>query len=461
MTDHERFRLLAAAAIDGTLTPAEMRDLGAHLAACPVCRAEERALRMDNQLLVSALTPVPVGPGVRAVVVRTAKGRRQRNGWPLLAAAALLILAAVAAALLAGGARLLQSSEPTPPIVRPVAFAPAVTYRAGEGPGSIDSGDLDADGDLDLVVANAGGSGAVSVLLGDGAGRFGGIASYSAIVPESVRIGDIDLDGTPDLVLALPRGDAVVMTGVGRGIFGDPVLHPAGLRSREAVIAAIDDDRWPDLAVVNDSSVSILLGAGDGGFGTATDHLLSGGPALIAAADFDQDGHLDLAVGTKVSREIVLLWGDGQGGFSRPQAFSDSYDPTGLTAGDVDRDGDVDLVVSNSGPGTVSVLTFNPAGPFFAPVSLPVPHPTEDGPGPIAIEDLDLDGWPDLVVGFGVHAEIGIFMGDGRGGFLAPVTFPSGGGPVSLVVRDFDGDGLRDVITANANDGTVSVHLRR
>ena len=77
---HEYFRLLAAAAIDGEVTPSELSELRAHLATCAACRADERAMRTDNAWLASVEAVQSPHPSVRTTVLRAAEGRVGPSG---------------------------------------------------------------------------------------------------------------------------------------------------------------------------------------------------------------------------------------------------------------------------------------------------------------------------------------------------------------------------------------------
>jgi hypothetical protein len=97
---HEYFRLLAAASIDGEVTPTEMLELRTHLASCPTCRADERAMRSDNAWLASVEALRPPRPQVRGAVLRAAEGHSIGGlGWSLgrVAATFATVLVAVGA----------------------------------------------------------------------------------------------------------------------------------------------------------------------------------------------------------------------------------------------------------------------------------------------------------------------------------------------------------------------------
>jgi hypothetical protein len=456
MIDHERYRLLAAAEIDGLLSPDEARELHHHLAGCSSCAAESDALRRDSQLLAS-LPPQPVAPRVRRAVVAAIAGRTPRRSWTLLAAAALLPLALAGGALLAGS---LPSRTPQGAI----RFAEPETIALGGTLRSVASADLDGDGDLDLAVADTDEEGPVHVLLGDGRGRFGGQARYYAEHPFNLEIADLDLDGVPDLASGNPGCTCVgVLYGDGLGGFGEPQLLTAGLQPRTVLVLDVNGDDRPDLLVPNASSdqLSILLGRGGREFGTATNLDGGLGPWAIAAGDFNADGSKDLAVAAVNSGTVGIMWADGAGGFARPRPITDFGAPANLEAGDLDRDGDADLVVRSVDRPLVTVGYTDPAGPLFETLELDSPRVGDERMGAVAVADLDGDDWLDLVVGGGQSSELFVYVGDGQGGFDAALRLNVGAAPVDVAVGDFDRDGRADVATVNYLDGTLSILLQR
>jgi hypothetical protein len=140
MTDHDRYRLLAAANAGGQLSRDEAVELEQHLETCPACRSELALLRRDHARVASMLATTPVSADVRAAVMAAAGGPPRSTGWLILATAAVLVLS------LGGGAIFLGSpatpvgpeataSAPASP-TQPVNHSPAATATPSIGPAS-------------------------------------------------------------------------------------------------------------------------------------------------------------------------------------------------------------------------------------------------------------------------------------------------------------------------------------
>src|SRR5262249_18262393 len=122
--------------------------------------------------------------------------------------------------------------------------------------------------------------------------------------------------------------------------------HPSAIRAGDW-----DEDGHVDLAVSTTSSstdyfptvLSVVTGDGHGGFSRAR-HFSPVG-FLSAAADFDEDGHQDLATADSSSYAVIVVEGDGFGNFAKPTVFGGTGGGS-VVAGDVDEDGHVDLVAT-------------------------------------------------------------------------------------------------------------------
>jgi len=101
---------------------------------------------------------------------------------------------------------------------------------------------------------------------------------------------------------------------------------PAGTNPQSVAVGDFNGDGKNDLAVANNGSnnVSILLGSGDGSFGSATNFPAGTNPRAIVVADFNGDGKADLAVVNGGSNDVSLLLGTGTGSFGAATNFAET-----------------------------------------------------------------------------------------------------------------------------------------
>jgi hypothetical protein len=257
---------------------------------------------------------------------------------------------------------------------------------------------------------------------------------------------------------------------------GDGILDIAAadrLQNLRAVYAQRNPARFEDLA-------DQVLHANTGG---------GLGPAAIAAADLDGDGLVDLASADEFSDQITLFRQTSRGIFGAPvpggpgdtgvrvlSATGGVLDsPQAIVLVDLDGDGRRDAASANRRSGNITVF-LQPVQGFFwseavprllvlACPSLPVPGPTT-----VAAEDLDSDGWLDLVAASGAGQESSVTILFQPDGGFAPLGCPDrttvldgGAGteqPGSVLAADLDGDGRVDVASANAGGHSIAVFLQ-
>ena len=196
----------------------------------------------------------------------------------------------------------------------------------------------------------------------------------------------------------------------------------------------------------------MFLGTAGGSLGPRSEYAASGAPVWLAAADFDADGHLDLAALNEGYSEVAVLLGDGTGAFGGPATFDTGRWPAHFAVADVNGGGKLDLVVANTYSGTVGVLMGNGDGTFGGV------QECEAGlyPRSVAAGDLDADGAPDLVVANSGDGTLSVSLGNGDGTFAEKTDHAVGVSPWGVAIGDLDGDGAPDLAAANRGPGTQS-----
>ena len=206
---------------------------------------------------------------------------------------------------------------------------------------------------------------------------------------------------------------------------------------------------WAIAAVAcsSESSVelSVLRGNGDGTFVPGVHYGTGSGTSMsLAAADFNDDGRLDLAVTGNDANDCYLrvLRGNGDGTFASEDIRGGSCGS--VLASDFDGDGIPDLVVVST-QGTTSFFRGLGDGRFAEPIdSGSVVSPEGDDQQMAAVGDFNLDGKPDIA--FADFYSAWVLLGDGAGEFASSALNVDGVGMSSVAIADVNGDGNPDLV---------------
>ena len=346
-------------------------------------------------------------------------------------------------------------------------------YVTGFSAWDVASGDLDGDGDADVVLPTAGSSatGDMSILRNGGKGTFTALRFSSGFTPHDAAIANLDGDGKADIVVA----EGGTETG---GIhlqrahfaFGAPALAETAVPVDSVEATDFDHDDDPDLALsINDpfdgiGYVQIMTNRRKGAFKTGQlveSGLTSDGHVgHVQPADINGDGWDDLVWDLNQYSEpvgpIVTSLNDGKGQFGAPRVFPGTARNDYVAVADLDGDGDLDLAAAqyseqiavylNSGKGSFGAATILPVGEF---------------PGMIIARDLSGDGKIDLATVhngvYGSSKTISVLLGTGGAKFATPAMYTVGQGPLEIVAADLDADGDLDLATSNNGGDDISV----
>ena len=362
-------------------------------------------------------------------------------------------------------------------------FLEAPQYPTGIGPYSVVVSDFNGDGKDDLAVANfcsddACSQSSVSVLLGNGDGTFQAHVDYlTGTGSVSIVVGDFNHDGKPDLAATNICSDpscvvssVSILLGKGDGTFRAHVDYATGLGPVGIAVGDLNGDGKADLVTADFfDAVSVLLGKGDGTFQPNVDNLLSClpdsdlcAPEAVVIADFNGDNKPDLATADYYGMRVSIFMGNGDGTF-QPQSDQLKFllsNPSAIAAADLNADGKIDLVVNDMNKNIADAIAVLPGkGDGTFPEKLGYRSGVIGTHTSIAIADFNGDQKWDICNSNAGGNSVTVVTGNGDETFSYPRAWGTGDGPFAVAVGDFNGDGKKDIVAVNVVDNTVSVLL--
>jgi len=396
----------------------------------------------------------------------------------------------------------------------PIIVAP---LQATLTPETIARGDIDGDGDPDIIVLNPSSSGSTVSALRNLGGFLSVPANYSlgsgGNTIQAIALGDVNNDGFADLVgldntgddLVVRRGSASGVLGpqsvalnlanggfystsffalgdlngdgladavfrsafdrfsvtlnTGSGTFGPPVSYQADIAFDDIQLADIDGDGGRDVVLAGDFEFSIHLSTGTGALNPAGVSVAApSNVSRMQLADFSGDARPDLAFTASNTANIFLNQ-------STPGSviFTNHLEaPTGLSnarslsAADIDADGDTDLVIHYEFNNVIRVIRNDGAS-----ITLSQEFPLLSS-GTSILANLDSGGSPDLITLNRSAKTLDVAFNAGNGRFVGPVTrIPGATSPVRAFSQDIDGDGFVDLLTVSNSNFPDSVFISR
>jgi len=333
--------------------------------------------------------------------------------------------------------------------------------------------DVDRDGDLDILVVDN--SGALILLDNNGSGAFSDVSATQLPALSNIEtisdihLGDIENDGDLDILIVNEQDEQIRILVNNAGSFANetasrlPIMTPIA-SSASLTLGDIDGDGYLDIIVANtDYEDDLFLNDGTGVFTLDAGFVLPSSiddSTTITLGDIDRDGDLDIFTTTYNDRNRIYV-NDGTGTFSdetttRLPAYSDTSKDAEF--GDIDGDNYIDLVVSNEQESTLFIN--NTFGNFLDQSTTNLPTDTfnsEDA------EFGDIDGDGDLDIVLIGTAESAIYLNDGLGFFedrsimLPPYDGTNVIGGFDVELGDIDGDGDLDIIVGGNSQGAILI----
>lgn len=316
---------------------------------------------------------------------------------------------------------------------------------------SVRAGDLDGDGDEDVVVANGrhwpqqnfiflnNGSAQFSVMRPLGSDRT---TSYAC------ELSDLDADGDLDIVVGNDMAPCQIFLNDGRANFSEHAVLDEVSSVRSLTIGDVDGDSDPDILMTCRGRRNLIY-FNDGRanftdkqpFGTLRDSTID-----VALADLNLDGKVDLVLANRDQQNNILLINEGAATFRKVTVSAQTSDTRAVVVADFNSDGKPDCAFGNI-DGSNSIYFGTGTGEFEERIEFS--EPTRQTYA-LAAADLDLDGDIDLVAGNVLSRnEVFFNQGDGRT-FIREEFGPDGSMTYGICVADFNGDRYPDVAVANS-----------
>lgn len=288
------------------------------------------------------------------------------------------------------------------------------------------------------------------------------IISENALGANKVTVGDIDGDGDIDVISCAVDGDKVIWHENTDGLGNFDIEHSVSDNLNgpsDVFVADIDGDGDPDIVTASTIDDKIAWHENTDGLGTFTEHIITTDAAYavsVFAADMDGDGDIDVL--STSWNDDKLSWyknTDGLGSFGSQISIILVIDASKLFCAELDGDGDLDLLYTSYWDDSINWKTNDGSGNFGDQQVL---TESADGAQNVFAADIDGDGDMDVLSSSTLDNKIAWHENiDGLGNFGdQQVITINALGAVGVFAADLDGDGDVDVLSASQNDHKIA-----
>ena len=345
-------------------------------------------------------------------------------------------------------------------------FGTKVDYTTGGADERVVAlGDLNGDGIKDIVIDSYT-THKISVFMNSGTGTFPTKVEYlSNVGLNGVGLADLNNDGKLDMVgVNYDSSNMSVFINNGNGTFAAKVDYATGSHPNKLTIADLTGDGYADIVEANNgnANITVFKNNGNGTFASFGSYATGTNPHSIAIGDFNADGLIDIVVGNYGSGTISVYKNNGGGSFAGKVDYSAGSNPLGgITTADFNADGKLDVAIPAYGADKIAVFVNNGSGSTIS-FATKVDLSTGSYPDAVASADLNADGKKDIVAANSSGNSVSLFANNGIGtnlSFASKSDYSTGAGPSTVALGDLNGDGKPDLVVGYGGASTVSVFM--
>lgn len=347
------------------------------------------------------------------------------------------------------------SFSPLPGFTQPLGFS---------NPDDLQLVDLDQDGAAEVFVRSFGSAPTMGYFRNEDGMGLSPIFPLGGHIGDRVRLGHLNADSIPDVVFGSSAGldNIFWRTGETTRGYGLGITFPVHHNGDLAAVIDLNNDGLDDVLYrsFENGEQRLRVALSDGQGGTLADPYPVGTNDLfvyVAHGDVDQDGNTDLLVADfSLIENIYLIRNFGTGTFGAPEYVGTQDINRGAEVDDLYGDGFPELVIQS---GTASVTIFdNATGAFGASQSIAYPEVTAD-----RFQVADRDGDGDLELFYEQNDQI--YYRENTGTTLSSAAtlwqLPAGEAVRKFRVMDASGDQRVDLLAQSANTGTIQVYAQQ
>ena len=362
--------------------------------------------------------------------------------------------------------QVLHFSVITAPVPNPLSTEQIVSTTA-DGAQSVSVGDLDGDGDLDILLASAFDD-TIAWYENNGAADpvfTQVIVSTTANGAASVSVGDMDGDGDLDILSASVFDDTIAWyenNGAADPVFTQVIVSTTADDASSVSVGDVDGDGDLDILSASNGDSTIAWyennGAADPVFTQVIVSTTAFGAISVSVGDVDGDGDLDILSAS--FSDDTIAWYENNGAadpvFTEVIVSTTAFGAISVSVGDVDGDGDLDILSASFSDDTIAWYENNGAAdPVFTEV---IVSTTADGAESVSVGDVDGDGDLDILSASAADNTIAWYENNGAADpvFTEVIVSTTASFAASVSVGDVDGDGDLDILSASAGDDTIA-----